>query len=155
MLRQKAQLNPISLIQSGNAMISTNEKFDEFISAHRWAVLTTLRGDGQPSNSVVAYARDGDELVISTPGGTFKRRAIESDERVNLCVISNAEPFNFVAMEATAVVTRDNLEEDTKQVFDNLAGTWFSLPEDLPQWLATQQRVILRLRPGRVHGVIR
>ena len=136
-------------------MIGTNEEWDKFITSHRWAVLTTLTGGGQPSSSVVAYARDRDELVLSTPGGTFKRRSIEADERVNLCVMSNAEPFNFVALEATAIVTEENLEEDTRKVFANIADTGYTLPEDLPQWLASQARVILRLRPGRMHGVIR
>ncbi len=136
-------------------MIGENPQWDEFISAHRWAVLTTLRGDGQPNSSVVAYARDADELIISTPGGTFKRRMVEADERVNLCVLSNAEPFNFVAVEARAAVTRDNLAADTRKVFANLAGTGYSEPEDLEGWLESQARVILRLQPTRVYGVIR
>jgi len=136
-------------------MIGSNEAWDEFITRHRWAVLTTLRRSGQPSSSVVAYARDGDELVISTPGSTFKRSSIEADPRVNLCVISNAEPFNFVAVEATAMVTRDNLVADTRKVFANLTDTGYSEPSDLPAWLEQQQRVILRLQPQKVYGVIR
>lgn len=136
-------------------MIGDNAQWDDFVSSHRWAVLTTLRGSGQPVSSVVAYARDGDQLVISTPGGTFKRASIEADPRVNLCVISNAEPFNFVAIEADARVNRDNLVDDTKRVFANIADTQYSEPEDLPAWLESQQRVILRLTPQRVYGVIR
>jgi PPOX class probable F420-dependent enzyme len=136
-------------------MIGSNPQWDEFITQHRWAVLTTLRNDGQPNSSVVAYARDGDELVISTPGGTFKRARVESDGRVNLCVVSNAEPFNFVAIEAIATVTRENLLQDTQKVFANIADTGYAEPEDLPAWLESQQRVILRLRPERVYGVIR
>jgi len=58
-------------------VISESEAFDEFIGQHRWAVLTTLRKTGGPVSSVIAYARDGDELVISTPGTTFKRVTLE------------------------------------------------------------------------------
>ncbi len=136
-------------------MIGNNSQWDDFITAHRWAVLTTLRSQGQPVSSVVAYARDGDQLVISTPGGTFKRASIAADQRVNLCVISNTEPFNFVAIEALAQVTQDNLVDDTKKVFANIADTAFTEPADLPAWLESQQRVILRLTPQRVYGVIR
>ena len=136
-------------------MIGDNAQWDEFVSAHRWAVLTTLRSTGAPNSSVVAYARDGDELVISTPGGTFKRRSIDADECVNLCIISNAEPFNFVAVEATAKVTQDNLVDDTRKVFANIADTGYQEPDDLPGWLESQRRVILRLQPVRVYGVIR
>ena len=48
-------------------MISDNETFDQFISEYLWAVLTTLRQSCSPVSSVVAYASDGDELVVSTP----------------------------------------------------------------------------------------
>jgi PPOX class probable F420-dependent enzyme len=136
-------------------MIGNNTQWDEFITQHRWAVLTTLRGSGEPNSSVVAYARDGDELVISTPGGTFKRASVEADRRINLCVLSNAEPFNFVAIEATAIVSQDNLVADTRKVFANLEDTGYAEPEDLPGWLESQDRVILRLSPRRVYGVIR
>ena len=49
-------------------MISQRKEWDDFLTQHRWAVLTTLRGSGEPVSSVVAYARDGDSLVVSTPG---------------------------------------------------------------------------------------
>ena len=136
-------------------MIGDNPAWDEFISQHRWAVLTTLRKGGDPVSSVVAYARDGDELLVSTPGMTFKRRSAAADERVNLCVITNAEPFNFVAIEGNAVVSKDNLVADTKRVFANIADTGYSEPEDLEGWLESQDRVIIRIKAKRVHGVIR
>jgi PPOX class probable F420-dependent enzyme len=128
---------------------------DAFLSEHRWAVLTTLRDSGGPVSSVVAYARDGDDFVVSTPGGTFKRSSIERDPRVNLCVISNAEPFNFVALEGQASVERDDLVRRTRLVFANIEGTGYTEPPNLERWLEDQQRVILRIRPERVHAVIR
>lgn len=128
---------------------------DDFLSAHRWAVLTTLRASGSPVSSVVAYARDGDDFVVSTPGATFKRASLERDPRVNLCVISNAEPFNFVALEGTASVEHDDLLRRTRLVFEALTDTGYQEPEDLAKWLKDQQRVILRIRPERVHAVIR
>ena len=132
-----------------------SEQEQQFVLAHRWAVLTSLRDAGSPVSSVVAYAIDGDALVVSTPGGTFKRRSIEKDGRVNLCIISNAEPFNFVAIEGTAEGTDSDLERQTRLVFANIQGTGFELPADLPGWLAKQQRVILRIAPQRCYSVIR
>ena len=52
-------------------MIGTPE-FDEFISKHRWAIVTTVRASGQPSSSVVAYAREDDTLIISTTAPTTR-----------------------------------------------------------------------------------
>lgn len=136
-------------------MIGDNPSWDEFISAHRWAVLTTLRSGGQPVSSMVAYARDGDRLLVSTPGTTFKRRSIERDMRINLCVISNAEPFNFVAVEGNASVSKEQLVARTRMVFANIADTGYTEPADLEAWLTAQDRVVLEIEPLRVTGVIR
>jgi PPOX class probable F420-dependent enzyme len=136
-------------------MISDNPDQEQFLTDHRWAVLTTLRANGQPVNSVVAYARDGDTLVVSTPGGTFKRASLDRDPRATLCIISNQEPINFVSVEGRVEVETTDLEANTRLVFDNLAGTGWTEPEDLPAWLETQRRVILRIHPERVYGVIR
>ena len=136
-------------------MISDNSEQDQFITDNRWAVLTSLRADGQPVSSVVAYARDGDSLVISTPGGTFKRRSLERDGRATLCILPNAEPFNFVSVEGRVAVEHDDLVANTRLVFQNISDTGYQEPEDLAGWLESQQRVILRLHPERVYGVIR
>ncbi len=136
-------------------MISESPVWDEFLRGHRWAVLTTLRGSGGPVSAVVAYALDGDELVVSTPATTFRHASITRDERVNLCALSNHEPFNFVAVEGRCDIERTDLVRTTRLVFKAIEGTGYEEPEDLPGWLADQQRVILRIKPLRVYGVIR
>ena len=136
-------------------MNSENQAFEDFIDEYRWAVLTTLRQSGSPVSSVVAYARDGDDLVVSTPGMTFKRKTLENDERVNLCIINNEEPFNFVAVEGVVTIQSDDLVRTTRLVFENIKDTGYQEPEDFENWLETQQRVILRIKPQRVYGVIR
>jgi len=128
---------------------------DDFLSTHRWAVLTHLRSSGAPVSSVVAYAREGNAFVISTPGNTFKRRALQRDTRVNLCALSSAEPFNFVAVEGEAEIITENIEAATLSVFAALEDTGYKAPDNLSQWLSDQDRVILRITPTRVHGVIR
>lgn len=132
-----------------------NAEQDAFITAHRWAVITTLRQDGTASSSVVAYAREGDTLVISTPGDRLKAKTLEKDPRVTLCIISNAEPFNYLTVEGKVTIERQQLEGPTRAVFANIAGTGFELPEDLPGWLESQGRVILRIAADRIHSVIR
>jgi len=136
-------------------MISDNESFDQFVSEHRWAVLTTLRQSGSPVSSVVAYARDGDELVVSTPSVTFKCKTLERDSRLNLCIVTNEEPFNFVSIEGVVTIEKQDLVRNTRLVFENIQDTAFEEPEDFEGWLESQQRVILRIKPTRVYGVIR
>jgi|OM-RGC.v1.024177964 PPOX class probable F420-dependent enzyme len=141
--------------QWGGLMVSTNTVFDAFIQTHRWAVLTHLKRGGAPASSMVAYAVEGNSIVVSTPGKTFKRRAMERDPRVNLCVINNREPFNFVSIEGTVTIETERLEDSTRRVFENIEAVGYAVPENLGQWLKASDRVILRIAPKHFHGVIR
>ncbi|MCR9280008.1 MAG: TIGR03618 family F420-dependent PPOX class oxidoreductase [Pseudomonadaceae bacterium] len=134
-------------------MFSNDE--DAFLNTHRWASLTTLRKNGAPVTSIVAYARDGEDFIVSTPGRTFKRRSIDRDSRVSLCVINNGEPYSYINLEGTAQVSDDDLEALTLRIFDNIKGTGFEAPADLSSWLTAQERVILRITPTRVNAVLR
>lgn len=136
-------------------MISSNPAFDAFISAHRWATLTTMRRNGSPVSAVIAYAREGDELVVSTTRDRFRVACIRRDPKVNLCVISNSEPFNFVAIEGTASLQETDVLAPTRAVFHAIRGTSYKEPADLPSWIEQQGRLIIRIRPDRVSGVIR
>ena len=80
---------------------------------------------------------------------------MERDPRVNLCVINNAEPFNFVSIEGVVTVETAHLEDATRRVFENIEAVGYTLPENLGQWLQASERVILRIAPKNFHGVIR
>ena len=135
-------------------MISNNQMYEKFIDDHRWAVITTLRKSGSPVSSVVAYARDLDKLVVSTPGATFKRASLQRDSRVNLCIVSNCEPFNFVAIEGIAEVSKKDLVRKTKLVFRKIADM-YEEPKPIEKWLDEQDRVIIEISASKVSGVIR
>ncbi len=136
-------------------MISSDASWDQHIADCRWATLTTLRRNGSPVSSIVAYARDGDELVVSTPRPTFKVQCISHNSMVNLCAFNNAEPFNYVSIEGRAIIEQEELVRTTRLVFANIEGTGYGEPEDLEAWLRDDERVILRIIPERVFGVIR
>ena len=87
-------------------MIGT-EAFDRFVSENRWAVITTVRKSGQPSSSVVAYAREGDTVVVSTTAPTLKVRTLERNPQVTITVFNDAAPFNFVTVEGRADIERE------------------------------------------------
>ena len=132
-----------------------NSQFDQFLTDHRWCVVTTLRRDGSASSSLNAYARDGDDLVISTQAHRLKVKTLEHDPRITVCVISNGEPFNYVTVEGRAEIERADIGRATRLVFASLAAIGYPQPPDLDQWMREQHRVILRVHPGRVSGVIR
>ena len=57
--------------------------------------------------------------------------------------------------EGLAEIEADDLVRTTRLVFENISGTGYEEPEDLERWLQDDGRVILRIRPKRVFGVIR
>ena len=132
-----------------------NEREDTFVRNHRWAAITTLRNDGSPSTSLVAYGVEDDTIVISVTADKLKARTIENDPRVTVCVVSNAEPFNYVTIEGDATIQRENVRPSTERVFENIGAAGYNSPEDLDTWIEEQERVIIRVQPRRVHGVIR
>ena len=136
-------------------MIAGDPAWEAFIREHRWAVLTSLRRSGAPVSSLVAYAADGDELVVSTRAATFKHDSIARDARVNLCILSAREPFDFVAVEGTCAIERSDLVPATRLVFAAISDTAYREPEDLEGWLEQEGRVILRIAPLRTYGIIR
>jgi PPOX class probable F420-dependent enzyme len=132
-----------------------NEQFDRFVSANRWCTVTTLRKDGTPSVSVNAYARDGDQVIISTQAHRLKARTLARDPRIAVCIINDSAPFNYVTVEGACEVQRDGILEATRAVLQNLASTGYKEPENIEQWMKEQGRVILRVTPVRVSGVLR
>ena len=123
-------------------MISSDPAWEAFIRGHRWAVLTSLRRSGGPVSSLVAYATDGDDLVVSTRAASFKQESIARDDRVNLCILSKREPFDFVAVEGTCVIERSDLVRATKLVFASIRDTAYQEPEDLEGWIESEGRVV-------------
>ena len=131
-----------------------NSQFDQFLAEHRWCVVTTLRRDGSASSSLNAYARDGDDLVISTQAHRLKVKTLEHDPRITVCVISNGEPFNYVTVEGRAEIERTDRRATGWSSAASRPSATLSRPTST-SGCASQHRVILRVHPGRVSGVIR
>lgn len=60
-----------------------------FAAGRRNALLTTLRGDGRPQQSVVFYNLDGDRFTISLTADRAKTKNLQRDPRAALFVSSD------------------------------------------------------------------
>jgi PPOX class probable F420-dependent enzyme len=61
----------------------------EFAAGRRNALLTTLRGDGRPQQSVIFYLVDGDRFTMSLTATRAKTRNLRRDPRAALYVPSD------------------------------------------------------------------
>jgi len=136
-------------------MIGTAEQ-DAFIRAMRWCTVATLRADGSPASSVVFYAMDGDELIFSTTRDRLKVRTLERDPRIAVTVLDEGEPFRFVSIEGTARIQGDDLVPGHVAVNRAMRGQpeW-AAPEGFEEGLRAAGRVVIRVTPQRVSGVVR
>ena len=69
-----------------------------FAAGRRNAVLTTLRADGRPQQSVIFYGADGDRFTISITDGRAKTRNLRRDPRAALFVAGD-DPFTWVSLD--------------------------------------------------------
>jgi len=129
---------------------------DEFVRSRKWAVVTSLRKDGSPSNSVIYYAVDGDELIFSTTKDRVKAKTYRRDPRAAITVLDEGAPHGFVTIEGTAAVQDDDVLPGHILVNRAMRGDpeW-TPPEGYIEGLAKAGRVIIRIRAERVSGVVR
>ncbi len=69
-----------------------------FAAGQRNAVLTTLRADGRPQQSVIFFAADADRFTISITDDRAKTRNLRRDPRAAL-FIQGDNPFVWVSLD--------------------------------------------------------
>jgi PPOX class probable F420-dependent enzyme len=132
-----------------------NADQDKFVREMKSAIITTLRKDGSPSTSLVFYALDGDELLFSTTADRLKAKTLSRDPRAAVTVLDEGAPYRFVSVEGRATVERDDIipgHVAVNRVMRN-APDW-QPPEGYEETLRSQKRVIIRVTPERVSGVV-
>jgi PPOX class probable F420-dependent enzyme len=70
----------------------------EFAAGRRNTLLTTLRADGRPQQSVVFYLADGDRFTISITDDRAKTRNLRRDPRAAL-YIAGDDAFTWVGLD--------------------------------------------------------
>jgi PPOX class probable F420-dependent enzyme len=135
-------------------MIGTKDQ-DAFVRAMKWASITSLRKDGSPTTSIVFYAVDGDDLLFSTTSGRLKAKTLKRDPRAAVTVLDEGAPYRFASIEGTATIEEDDIIPGHIAVNKVMRGdpNW-QPPEGYLETLRSQGRVIIRVTPQRVSGVV-
>ena len=135
-------------------MIGTAEQ-DAFVRRHVYGVVTVLRADGMPSNSVVYCATDGDDVIFSTTEDRYKTKALDRNPRVAVTLLDEGSPHGHVTVEGHAKVQRENIVPPHVKIVKALRGPEWEPPETYPDRLAKERRVLVRVTPQRVTGMLR
>lgn len=124
---------------------------------HR-GVLLTLKRDGRPQASNIAYSLGDDGIIpISVTGTRAKTANARRDPRVALHV--TAEDFwSYVVLEGEAELSAVATEWGDDAV-EELIGLYWSTQGEHPDWddyrraMVDDERMVLRVRPDAAYGM--
>lgn len=107
-----------------------SELAKELIDEPNFATVATLNADGSIQQSVVWVESHGETVLFSTVVGRVKERNLSRDPSISMLVIDRNDPYRYVSIRGTAVITPDT--EDTKidELSRKYTGSDWSGPRD-------------------------
>ena len=120
----------------------------EYLAGHQWAVLSTGRKDGSPQASMIGYAWDGKEAIVTFRRTSAKRHNIARQPRVVLLVPDGRRALTLYG-------DAQLIEEDPGRVdgFETIMASFGAPPaprDEMIKRLDDEARVIVRIRPTNV-----
>jgi PPOX class probable F420-dependent enzyme len=119
-----------------------------FLDGPRIAVVSTLRRDGTPSQSIVWYAREGDTLWLSVRPDSVKARHVRRDARVSV-LVPTADGAGYLRIEGTAAVDGEVDTASRRELIGRYVGA-----ERAEAWMAghplPSPNARIRIRPTHV-----
>ena len=119
-----------------------------FLDGPRIAVVSTLRRDGTPSQSIVWYAREGDTLWLSVRPDSVKARHVRRDARVSV-LVPTADGAGYLRIEGTAAVDGEVDTASRRELIGRYVGA-----ERAEAWMAghplPSPNARVRIRPTHV-----
>ena len=129
----------------------TPEARRQFVREHRTAIFGYNRARHGPAMTIVYYAMDADDILVSTMADREKAKAVARNGKVSLCVLDEQWPPTYLQVYCDAVVERD--EEPVVELMMRIAGVMAGkpMPEDVRPMVREgarrEGRVVLRLKP--------
>ncbi len=130
-------------------MTSLPDVAKAWLDSAAFPTLATVNADGSPQSTIHWVTRDGDDILMSTVRGRRHANNVERDPRVSVMVLAPDNPYAYLEVRATAVVT----EEGGRELIDALCAKYRGFapyPWDAPGAV----RLVIRIPPEHVvlHG---
>lgn len=109
------------------------------------AVVTTLRPDGSPHNTVVWVEQADGEVSFNTATGRAKVRHLERNPAVALTVLDPSDPYRWVSLSGTAELTREDADDQIDRLAKKYTGQ-----EQFAGRKPTEDRLKVRIRIDRI-----
>jgi PPOX class probable F420-dependent enzyme len=125
----------------------------EFLDAQRVGVLATVAADGRPRQSLVYYARDGVDLVLSTLAQRLKAKDVERSGWASLCVMGHEAPYPSAVFSGHARIETDGIGVATAAVMQRITGALEPPEPQSDEALESIGRVVMRITVERISAV--
>ena len=125
-------------------MATLNEKQAQLLLDPNFAVVGTVTEAGAPQTSVVWIDWDGESAIFTATKKRAKVRHLARNPRVSITVFDLKNPYRYVELEGAVELEDEGAAEHIQKMSQKYEGKDYS---------DTQPRVLVRLRPSRVHGM--
>jgi PPOX class probable F420-dependent enzyme len=128
----------------------------DFVARNTRAVLATIKQDGRPQLSSVAYTLDEDGLIrISVTRDRAKTRNLQRDPRATLQVLSE-NWYEYLVVEATcAVEDGPTTLADLRRVYERIRGAPHPNWAEFDEAMQREGRALLALTIERMYPLDR
>jgi PPOX class probable F420-dependent enzyme len=130
-----------------------------FVADRRHGVVVTLKRDGRPQLSNIAYHVGDDGVIrISVTDGRAKTANVRRDDRVSLHVVRD-DFYAYAVIEGRGELTPTAASPDDATV-DELVEQYRGIAGEHPDWdefrraMVADRRLVLRLHPERAYGML-
>lgn len=132
------------------------QQHEELFKARRVGVLATLKRDGRPQLSNVAYHYNAGAIRVSVTDDRAKVKNLRRDPRVSLHVAS-ADGWHWVVAEGIAELSPVAAAPDDTTV-DELVALYRDISGEHPDWaefraaMVADKRLMLHIKADRTYG---
>jgi len=129
----------------------------KLVADHKWGVLVTLKRDGRPQLSNIAYGVDGDVLRISVTADRAKTKNLQRDPRASLHVTTPdfwrwAVAEGTVELSAVTTEAGDATGQELLALHDAVQQQPHPDPDEFFTAMVKDRRQVVRLRVERLYG---
>jgi PPOX class probable F420-dependent enzyme len=129
----------------------------EWLASRHHGVLITIRGDGSPQSSNVAYAVLDGVIKVSVTDDRAKTRNLRRDPRAVMHVIGDSVwQYASVRVDAElSAVTEapgDAVGQELLELYDAIAPEPHPDPQEFLEAMVAERRLVLRLTPVSAAG---
>ena len=127
------------------------------VADHAMGVLVTLKGDGRPQLSNIAYGLDGEVARISVTADRAKTKNLQRDPRASLHVTTTdfwrwAVAEGMAELSALTTEPGDAVGRELLALHDAVQKRAHPDPDEFFAAMVSDRRLVVRLRVERLYG---